>query len=221
MKSIRLNATIRKSISDNIRTAWVENNPSPAVPVEPIKVLTDAAIQLYFNDPLVKAALKFQKTPAGQKVVVLGTDMHITLPNGDGFHIYSWGDSKNTYFGSRKEYYDADFESKCAFVERMRSVVNFKNEDYLNANPLAKEAVTKYNKARKEQHKLRQAYSAWELKRDNYMSQVNEVLGAVNTTKQLVEQWEEVAKFIPDGYRNPSRIALPAISIQSLQGELE
>ena len=37
------------------------------------------------------------------------------------------------------------------------------------------------------------------------------VLDSVNTTKQLLEAWPEIERFMPSGYVDPSKVQLPAI----------
>jgi hypothetical protein len=48
-------------------------------------------------------------------------------------------------------------------------------------------------------------------KRKDYATDIRAVLDSVNTTKQLVEAWPEVEKYIPNSFRDPSTVQLPAI----------
>ncbi len=229
MKSIRLNKSIRESIANNILKAWLDANPAPQKPSGPLSELAKDIVDIYFADKDVKAAIKFSKTAAGKKYIHNTHYIRVRLPNGDCTDLYNWTVGTKEYFGYHKDRMETTQDSELDWdwvhsfiVSKTSSVqVDLHNEDYLKANPKAAEVVKAYNKARKEEHKVRKAYSAWELKRDNYMEQVNEVLGAVNTTGQLREQWEEVVQFIPDGYRNPSTIALPAVSTKALNAGLK
>lgn len=59
----------------------------------------------------------------------------------------------------------------------------------------------------------------WRTKRNDYRTEIEAVLASVNTTKQLLEAWPEVEKYIPDAYADPSRIRLPAIMPTLPKGE--
>jgi hypothetical protein len=48
-------------------------------------------------------------------------------------------------------------------------------------------------------------------KRNDYACDIRAVLDSVNTTKQLVEAWPEVEQYIPNSFRDPSTVQLPAI----------
>ena len=225
MKSIRLNKTIRETIVNNIRAAWIEANPAPVNPQDPADILYKAAEQCHLQDPKVKAALKFAKTEAGKAVVAMSTSLSFRLPDGEYTYMYAVTspETGEVLVNNARNFANNHKDTKHLkkYVSAFGSVTcDFHNEDFLKDNPTAAQAVKEFNKARKENHKLRKAHSEWELKRDNYMEQVTQVVGGVNTTGQLIEQWEEVAQFIPEGYRNPSRIQLPAVSVASLNAGL-
>lgn len=58
-------------------------------------------------------------------------------------------------------------------------------------------------------------------KRSEFKSEVNDILHAVNTTKQLVEAWPEIEQFIPAYLVDPSKaINLPAIPTSRLNEKL-
>ena len=66
-----------------------------------------------------------------------------------------------------------------------------------------------------------EVYNEYGLNFRNFKSQVRQTLDSVNTTKQLVEVWPEVEEHLPESVKDPSKIQLPSVNIQSLNEQLK
>ena len=200
MASIRLNKEIRKIIADNISEAYVKNNPAPTYKTSEDfkKDFEDFVKQYYINKG--NAILALAKTINLDKY--LKTTHYINIYNDNNFVFSVYLDESNTRY----------------------TVIDPETSN-LNLNAKEHKAVLKEYEKYKQNIKglkpLLDAYKAWQLKHDNYMSEVSNVLAGVNTTGQLLEVWPECAGYIPQGIRNPSKIQLPVVSIAALNSAIQ
>ncbi len=197
MKSIRLNKSLRNEIACNISQAYNIKNKPPLV-INPMDQLRDKLIEIFLK----------QSADVLMKAKHLGIENSLDLKNYFEFkfkgsihilYLYDkFGEAQYTPILGNKSGIFTDLDNlKCADVE----LVNIHNT-YLSA----------YKKVRP----LKTKYKLWKKDKDNYMADVINVLDGVNTTGQLLEVWEECAKFLPLGILNPSNIKLPTVSITQL-----
>lgn len=206
-KSIRLNKEIRETILNNISVAYDKANPSPEVTIT--KEVELAPLVKWVRDDYKKRAAKVEKiiadNPILESVVNRVTSINFVTPSG------TWKDVVDL---------DKDGKGIRQFLYQFVNVIDFRVAENNEKSASRMRAVEQYNHLKRNARKERAALSAWELDKSKYMEQCRQVIYGVNTTAQLVEVWEEVAQFIPTGYRNPSNIALPAVNVKSLNDKL-
>lgn len=208
-KSIRLNKEIRETILTNISTAYAKANNKPEIKI------TEEVIHKPLED-FVMATYK-KKAKKIEEIIEANPEIfpHVRMRQSIRYvtPTHNWklagvikdeeGNTTSTYL------YDLADET-----------TDFRNSELIAKSKPMQTAIDKYNKLKKESRKERSSLSDWKFKHDQYMEQCRQVVYGVNTTAQLVEVWAEVAKFIPAGYRDPSKIALPAVNVKALNDAL-
>lgn len=200
VKSITLNSEIRQAILDNIATAYDKANPKPELTIDTKGILEKAVRTHYLKQSLALRKLVEENSEL-QGAVHTYHKLDYKSPTG------SWG-AVHPEEGET-------FYHKYAYTTR-----DFSNPEYLAKNPSLKKAAEEFTSLQKAARLERQALSNWENERTKYLDEIMQVLKGVRTTKQLIEQWEEVKEYIPQAYFNPSKIALPAINTAALNSKL-
>lgn len=206
MKSIRLNTEIREAILNNIAKAYDAANPKPVLTINTSDIL-EKAVRAHY----LKQSLELRNLIEANPILkdAINTDSYINYKTPTG----SWG---SVYLYDTK---DSEAE-KVRVITKYNTTRDFSNTEYLAKNPSLKKAAEEFTAMQKAARKEREAVSTWERERSNYLDEIRQVLKGVNTTKQLMEQWEEVKEYIPSAYFNPSKIALPVINVKALNEKL-
>lgn len=201
MKSIRLNKEIREAIINNIAVAYDKANVKPVVTANPNEILEKAVIAHYMR----------QSQPI-RKVIEANPELeaHIRYDN-----KLSYRTPTNSW-----EYIKSTEDKPLKVLVNFAYTRIFNDENYLSKNPSLAKAAEEWKAAQKVAREERAKVSAWARERTIYLDEIRQVLVGVSTTKQLLEQWEEVKEYIPAAYFNPSKINLPAINVQSLNAKL-
>lgn len=200
VKSITLNSEIRQAILDNIATAYDKANPKPELTIDTKGILEKAVRTHYLKQSLALRKL-VEENPELQGAMNTRKYIRYTTPTGNWEEIRT---EENEVFYSK-------------YADTTR---DFRNTEYLAKNPSLKKAAEEFTSLQKAARLERQALSNWENERTKYLDEIMQVLKGVRTTKQLIEQWEEVKEYIPQAYFNPSKIALPAINTAALNSKL-
>ena len=203
-KSIRLNKDIRKQIIDNIREAYLAENTKPVVNDVRESSLHKAILDHY--KLINKDIIEFYETnPEKQKFI--HTNYYCRIREEDSSHFYlnfNLGEGDNVCLPSSTD---------------SNIFMDFNNPDTKVPKSISK-VIASNKKLNKAMRKEREALSAYEAELTKYTQSVRQVLDGVNTSKQLMEVWPEVEKFLPQGVTNPSKINLPAVSIAGLNSKL-
>ncbi|AJF40722.1 hypothetical protein AVV30_gp064 [Vibrio phage phi 1] len=200
MKSITLNSEIRQAILYNIATAYDKANPKPELTIDTKSILEKAVRTHYLKQSLTLRKL-VEENPELQGAMSTRNYIRYITPNSDWAEIRT---EENEVFYSK-------------YADTTR---DFRNTEYLAKNPSLKKAAEEFTSLQKAARLERQAVNTWENERAKYLDEIMQVLKGVRTTKQLIEQWEEVKEYIPQAYFNPSKIALPAINTAALNSKL-
>lgn len=206
-KSIRLNSTIREQILENIRAAYLTNTPEPVLDNIP-------DFEDMFDDAVIKAhTVKVQPIiDIAEKDPVLKSyltyDSQVYYINKCGYRDYVRlkdnkliPSSRNDVMCNLKAFNDGEKDHKVP--TNIQKILKDQRNYYKDTLKPHQDLVKEHNKV------LRL-----------YMEEVSQVLQGVNTSKQLLEVWPEVEKFLPKGTVNPSSITLPAVSIANLNAAL-
>lgn len=207
MKSIRLNTEIREAILTNIANAYEAANPKPAITIDTTGILEKAVRAHYMKQSLELRNL-IEANPVLKDAISTDTYINYKTPAGSWGSVYLW------------DINDSDAE-QVRVITKFNTTRDFSNPEYLAKNPSLKKAAEEYSSLQKAARKEREAVSEWNRERSKYLDEIRQVLKGVNTTKQLIEQWEEVKQYIPQAYFNPSKIALPAINTEALNAKLQ
>ena len=204
MKSIRLNKDIRTQIVANIKKAYLNNNTRPEVNDSRETDLNEVILKHYNSK--YKEAFAAYEDPKLKPFINYSNYFCIRNDTGALTYIYFGNDEKgNTIHRPTPK-------NSGAFID-------LSNPD--TKIPASIQKVIDANKKIKKQcRKEREEQSKYDLELSKYLSEIRQVLDGVNTSKQLLEVWPEVQKFLPEGINNPSKINLPAISIASLNNKL-
>lgn len=201
-KSIRLNITLRSEIVDNIRQAYEINTPCPPHETKTdIKDKLVGIIEVIYREQ--SAALVAKATKSGINPKLFSESRSFQVYQGNYSFAYQYLKDKNC----NNEYLPVPVQGWV--------YVNLDDES-THKDPRITLAYKVYKAAIKTERVKQAAVKEWKLQRDNYLSDVRNVIDGVNTTGQLLEQWAEVEKFLPVGIVNPSKIQLPAVSIERL-----
>lgn len=204
MKSIRLNQTIREKIKQNIQAAWEQANEMPKE-IEYRETFKGIIAQAVHTS-LLKEQKELDKLAKRYPHL-----SHRLVQAGDYDHVRIHSDALDQYVDIKAKDLGIEYLPSPAFALNFdRLVTDLSMEDLVKSKPAIDRAM----------RKAREKVSDWELKRDRYMDQVNDVVCGVNTTKQLIEVWPEVVKFFPKGLFDPSHIQLPAVSVADLNAQL-
>lgn len=205
MKSIRLNGSLRAEIASNIEQAYEIATPAPKYASKSTLLsVFKAVVETEYHKQVT--ALKSKLTEAGVDIALVRTSCEVD--------VYS---DKNNHF---TRVLLTNEEGGREYLPKLKVSGAFIQLDMLDDYPLIAEAYATYKKSIKAGRAGQALFREWETSKRNYMSDVRNVIAGVNTTGQLLEQWEEVRKFLPDGIVNPSRIALPAVSIAQLNKKI-
>lgn len=189
MKSIRLNKAIRDEIVENVIKAWKVANPKPeCIKVPSKQTLLDAAYKDWRESLGLDAKIKL-----GFPEEVLNHECYVNL----------------IVFGENGEHV-------------MYEGMNFRNDKgepvkriFKRTGALHLTTESPVYKAWKKDHDLyvrqNEEVKKWDVQRHDKAVEIRAVLDSVNTTKQLLEVWPEIERFMPASYIDPSRVALPAI----------
>lgn len=202
MKSIRLNKEIREAILNNIATAYDKANPEPALNLNPNAVLEKAVIAHYKRQSKDIQKL-IDANPKLAPTIQYTSRLGYRTPTGQWDSVIKDAES-----------------SPLGFINAFSDTRIFDCPDYLLKNPSLTKAAKDWKVVQQKAREERSIHSTWVRERLNYLDEIRQVLAGVNTTKQLLEQWEEVKKYIPTAYFNPSKINLPAINVKSLNAKL-
>lgn len=206
-KSIRLNKEMRETILNNISVAYDKANPSPELTIT--KEVELKPLDKYVRAEYKKRAAKVEKAIAENPILESAVNREAAIrfvtPTG------SW---------ERVIDHDKDGNGIRQFLSKFVNIMDFRNFENTEKSAACIRAIEQHNQLKRDARKERAALSAWELDKSKYMEQCRQIIYGVNTTAQLVEVWEEVAQFIPTGYRNPSNIALPAVNVKALNDKL-
>ena len=92
---------------------------------------------------------------------------------------------------------------ECSYSTVIVEIINSDDKDYV-----------KYEK-------VLESHGDWLKERRNLNTEITTVLNSVNTTKQLIEVWPEVEKFLPAHIADPNTgIKLPALKVSRLNEKL-
>lgn len=207
MKSIRLNTEIRESILNNIATAYDKANPKPELTIDTNGILEKAVRAHYMKQSLELRNL-IEANPILKDAIYTNSYINYKTPTGSWGSVYLWDTTDNS-------------AEEVRVISKFNTTRDFSNTEYLAKNPSLKKAAEEFTSLQKAARKEREAVSTWERERSKYLDEIMQVLKGVNTTKQLIEQWEEVKQYIPQAYFNPSKIALPAINTEALNAKLK
>lgn len=199
MKSIRLNKRIREEIISNVEQAYTLKNTAPAYKNR--EELTEDLNQAVYDQLIVErtALMNILGTHGYSSNIVRAQEYTQLAANGEHLHSFR-----------AKEYGDL-----CPL--RQAGAVDVTDPK----NPKLNELYAAYKKELKDAKVKKDIYTAWELKRDNYMADVRNVIEGCNTTAQLLATWEELEKFIPAGLLDPSTgITLPSVNIANLKKQI-
>lgn len=205
MKSIRLNKTLREEIISNIEQAYEIATPCP-----PNKSKQELRNELF---AVIETEYRRQAKVFETKALKAGIPLNIIQTRS---RIVVFSDAGNYWDDHYMHNADGDIASlidvcpNAAFIQL----------DQLEKYPLIQEAYNKYKKDLKNEKANTDLKRIWEREKSNYLSDVRNVIYGVNTTAQLLEQWEEVKAFLPAGIVNPSRIMLPAVNIKQLNKKI-
>lgn len=189
MKSIRLNKQIRTEIVRNIIKAWEVENPKPECVKAPSKQMLLGVAYKEWRDSIGLDA----KIKLGLPTEILHTTSYVNLivVNAEGKEIMYEG----LHFRNEEE--------RCE-----RRI--FKKSGALKLTTDSPAYVEW-----KKQHDLfirqNEEFKKWDVKRADKALEIHAVLDSVNTTKQLLEVWPEIERFMPNGYVDPSKVQLPSI----------
>jgi len=201
MKSIRLNVKLREEIISNIEQAYEIKNPCP-------DHKTKAKFLSEFMD-VVETGYTVQAEAFGQKAINAGIPITF-LKQTNTIRVYT---DRDNHFCNRVM---RDSDNNYKYLPDLVLSAAFIQLDLLGKYPLIEKAYTHYKQGVKAEKANLDLKRIWEREKTNYLTDVRNVVFGVNTTGQLIEQWEEVEKFIPRGVVDPSRIQLPAVSISQL-----
>ncbi|ADX87787.1 hypothetical protein TU12-16_00165 [Vibrio phage ICP2_2006_A] len=189
MKSIRLNQQIRSEIVSNVLKAWAIENPKPECVGKPSKnTLLDAAYAQWKKD--FQLDILFS---CGLKDEILNKESHVSLRVVDEHGteiIYEGMYFKNA--GGKNE--------RRPFLPTGALQLTTSSPVYIEWKKQHDEFILQYEQVKK-----------WEQTRADKATEIRAVLDSVNTTKQLLEAWPEIERFMPSGYVDPSKVQLPAI----------
>lgn len=203
MKSIRLNKQIRTQIVNNIRDAYVKENKEPESTDDRSTKLKEVLLKHYkhIHRDIIEY---YNNNPDKQKYINTTSYVGFRDANNNHWLEFNLNEGETVYLPSP--------ESSGVFIDL--------------ANPDAKipasiKKVLERNKSlSKTLRKEREARSKYSSDLSRYLQGVRQVIDGVNTSKQLMEVWPEVEKFLPQGVTNPSKINLPAVNTQSLNSKL-
>jgi hypothetical protein len=201
MKSIRLNKSIRSDIANNIREAYVTENPAPVVEDLRDVNLKEIIWQQYLKD--IKPI---------QDIVDANPQLTTHLRH----RSYFYAEIKGMSVLQIKSH----TEDTPRFLELNPSSNYYYSWDDDNM-PVEVRAAIDTNKAQaKVIRKAKEALSSWKNELSRYMQDVIQTLDGVNTSGQLLDVWPEVEKFLPKGTVDPSAIQLPAVNTVALNRKL-
>ena len=190
MKSIRLNKSIRDSIVHNVLQAWDEANPAPKVVDAPSKnKLLDALYQEWRKENQIDTLLS-----CGMDTSYVNEETYVYLSVVD----------KDSGTGIHYDYLTF-LDSKGHKQKRI-----FKKNGVLQCDT-SHPVYIEWKKQKDAYTKDSEVLNKHKQKRCEYAADVRAVLDSVNTTKQLLEAWPEIGEYIPNTFRDPSTMQLPAI----------
>lgn len=197
MKSIRLNKETRLQIASAIMEAYKAKNPVPAgkLPSDVKEELTEA----------VKAAYLKQSDAVMKKAVEAGIEKYLNLTSSCRYAING---STLNYLEFPDKVVDLNPESSVWLDVATTKI------------PAIKKAYEIYQRDIKDTKPIVDAHKAWELAKDNYCTDVWNILEGVNTSKQLLEVWPECERFIPKGIVDPSKLYLPTVNLATLNSKI-
>lgn len=197
MKSLRLTVSLRDSIQESIMNSWKVANPEPEAEFKSLeKLRANLAFDCY-NE--VYGDIDFSVLP--KEFINTESYIKVQLPNGDIEHFcFIIWDDKGV---SSREYLPSSKTSKVELV------LNKEEGPY-----------ARFKKAKEERKAALIPREERRAKLADFSHKVRQVLDSVNTTKQLVEAWPEIEEHLPSSIANPSKIQLPAVSIDSLNSQL-
>lgn len=206
-KSIRLNSIIREQILENIRAAYLTNTPEPVLDNIPDfdYMFDDAVIKAHTAkvQPIIDAA---KKDPALKNYIIYDSNIWYFNKTGYRERVPLSGNkllpsTRQEALFNIKAFNDGEKDHKVP--TNIQKILKDQRNYYKDTLKPHQDLVKEHNKV------LRL-----------YMEEVSQVLQGVNTSKQLLEVWPEVEKFLPKGTVNPSSITLPAVSIANLNAAL-
>lgn len=212
IKSVRLNKRTRSDIVKSIMDAYAKKNPQPPYSDNSDLMKTIITDQCRIEMQARTANIVEKAASVGIPRTSLRTSnyFYIRLPNGNQQGVYWDPDCQ----------YSSD-ASKQFVVDSVTSMVMFDFNNPVNQPKLVQDLLDKYRTAKKGNKTAKDAYDAWDLSISSYRANVTNVIDGVNTTKQLLEVWPEVAPFLPVAMTDPSKILLPTVNIASLTAGLK
>ena len=194
MKSRKLTVAIKDSIVDSLAASWKAANKEPEVQDTRAKLKQQLAVACH-----KETYKKYDFSNIPEEFLNTRSCIRVQMPDG-GVEIANFGkdeEGKTIYLPSTRE-------SK---VEYVISKSDSFYKDYKQKLEVLKKEVEKRNEYESSLHK--------------FQAQVRQTLDSVNTTKQLVEVWPEVEEHLPESVKDPSKIQLPSVNIQSLNEQLK
>lgn len=217
IKSIRLNKEIRVRILNNIMDSFDKENPTPPEVRNTQKLLNTAVYTHYLEkhkatlDELEKVSKKYKGAVARTAAMCYIDELenvcsvNFSTMNSDnklnGVYIYP----DNPLYVTHPDFLEGMF-------------INLK--DMREIPEVISEALKDIKKEKKNDKAIKKALNTHNVERLEYRETVKDVIDGVNTTGQLLEVWEEVEQFLPQGISNPSGINLPTINIKSLNSKI-
>ncbi|WAI96140.1 Nmad5 family nucleotide modification protein [Vibrio phage vB_VhaP_PG11] len=203
--SIRLNQSIRDEIRRNIMEAYKAEYPKPESPKSETTLMIEMATEVL----LAKDSLhsKWKRAIARNPWMTGSVSKYNYLSL-----------CKDSQSGWVQVYHPDTDKSKNSYVYWLGNQGTIRLDDteafpeYAHILP----ALKAHKKAAKPQTL---AIKEWETEYVRYREEVRQVLGSVNTTKQLLEVWPKVAKFLPRS-ANPVKIGLPSVNVTELNRKL-
>ena len=194
--SVRLNKDLRGQIVNNIMEKYKVNNVRPDSG-KVVAAATDKLIAAYYESNLPA----FSTTIAPYLRMI--TSLYVRVPNGSYRYVY---------FDTARSKVLPSLGGEGAAFDFINEVAHSKPVNQALFDTLCEQVTLAYSKvqeADKQVNIYAEAYNA-------YRSEVSTVIDSVTTTGKLLDLWAAVEPFLPQGIQNPSKIQLPAISLDTL-----
>lgn len=193
-KSLRLNNEIRDTIVASVMAKWIANDPQP-------KVVSATGI----NEEMIREY--YRQLPKQVKDLWNNKDMRPYMNSTQCISIVI-------------ERLDATTGNTFLYPDVPKDLGSVPRKDGAFLIKRGTKVNTRYWKMVEEHEIQKRVRGKWNNKKEDFESEVSQVVSSVNTTGQLVEVWPEVQPFLPETIADPSKIQLPAVHTDKLNAAL-